>query len=38
MNIGACTSEWYGPGCSIELERDCDDKKDNDNGRFRSSI
>ena len=28
-----CQTGWYGPGCDIELEQQCDDKIDNDRGQ-----
>ena len=30
-----CESGWYGPGCDIRLEQNCDDKQDNDKGKSR---
>ena len=30
-----CESGWYGPGCDIRLEQNCDDKQDNDKGKLR---
>ena len=27
-----CETGWYGPGCDIQLEQQCDDKTDNDKG------
>ena len=27
-----CETGWYGPGCDIQLEQQCDDKTDNDRG------
>ena len=27
-----CESGWYGPGCDIRLEQNCDDRVDNDKG------
>ena len=29
-----CESGWYGAGCDIRLEQNCDDKTDNDNGKY----
>ena len=33
-----CESGWYGPGCDIQLEQTCDDKQDNDNGKYLKKI
>lgn len=30
----SCNSDWHGNDCSIPLEKECGDKKDNDNGKF----
>ena len=33
-----CESGWYGPGCDIRLEQNCDDRVDNDKGELEMSI
>ena len=27
-----CDSGWFGEGCDVYMEKDCSDKKDNDDG------
>ena len=29
-----CESGWFGPGCDIPMERDCSDRRDNDQGKI----